>query len=196
MGWLIALVLIALIGFIPIGIHGLYNENGAKLFLKIGHYRIGVYPRRSKKGRSSPKPKSNGAKSVAQNKNAGSAENFTPYAKQVVSLLVDLHKKLRVDLLELKVILAGGDPSDLAIYYGNACAAVSNLIPLLEKTCNIIKRDVEVECSFTNEKTIVFAQIVATMSFGRFLSIVAHHGFIIGRKYFYNINQRKGGTKV
>lgn len=53
--------------------------------------------------------------------------------KVALNFLGDFRRKLRVNRLELKLILAGGDPCDLAVNYGRAWTAVGNLMPQLER---------------------------------------------------------------
>ena len=60
----------------------------------------------------------------------------------MLDLLADFKGKLRVDILELDLVLAGGDPCDLGIKYGKAWAAVGNLLPQLERVFVIRKRNI------------------------------------------------------
>ena len=107
--------------------------------------------------------------------------------------MVGFRRKLRVDRLELKVILAGGDPCDLAINYGRAWTAVGNLFPQLERIFVIKKRDVEVACDFASQETKIFAHIDFTITVGRILSLSVWHGTRILYRFIKILNMRKGG---
>ena len=63
----------------------------------------------------------------------GSLLDFLPLVKIALDFLGDFRRKLRLDNLYLRLILAGSDPCDLAVNYGRAWAALGNLMPQLEK---------------------------------------------------------------
>ena len=128
-------------------------------------------------------------------KTGGSITDFLPLVKTVLDFLGDFRRKLRVNRLELKLILAGDDPCDLGLNYGRAWAAVGNLMPQLEKVFVIQKRDVEVECDFTATQTLVIARLDLTITLGRLLAAVVRFAFR-GIKQFLQIRKsRKGGAK-
>ena len=101
-----------------------------------------------------------------------------------------------VNYLQVKLILAGGDPADLAVNYGRACGVVGALLPRLEEFFVIKKKDVDVECDFTSDQTSVLAHMDVTITVGRLLSLGLLHGIRILRAYTKIINERKGGAEV
>lgn len=125
----------------------------------------------------------------------GSVQDFLPLVKVALDFLGDFRRKLRLDELYLRLILASGDPCDLAVNYGKTWAAVGNLLPALERWFVIKKRDVEVECDFTASETLVIARIQITITLGRLLSLIAVYA-VRALKEFMNIrNKRKGGAE-
>ena len=74
---------------------------------------------------------------------------------------------LRVDKLRLKADIAAGDAAKTALAYGGACAAVSNLLPLVESTLDVRKRDLSVNACFEKNKTEVEGEIIVTTMVGR-----------------------------
>ena len=94
------------------------------------------------------------------------------------------------------MILAGDDPCDLALNYGRAWTALGNLMPTIERYFVVKKRDLEVECDFTSQSTLIYARVDLTITVGRGLSLGAWHGFRLMREYFRIMNQRKGGAKT
>jgi hypothetical protein len=135
MGWLIALVVIAGLLLLPIGVSAGYDSGGAKASVVAGPLRIPVYPAKKKKVQA-PKDKKIGDNSRAGSsakKSGGPVTDFIPVVRLVLQMLDDFRCKLRVNLLELNVILAGGDPCDLGQNYGKACAALGNFWPHLER---------------------------------------------------------------
>ena len=112
----------------------------------------------------------------------------------VFDFLGEFRRKLRVDRWELKLIIAGGDPCNLAINYGKAWAAVGNLMPQLERFFVIKKRDVNVECDFVGSQTLIIARLELTITIGRILSMAVRYGIRALREYLKIINKRKGGN--
>ena len=96
--------------------------------------------------------------------------------------------------LEAKVVMAGGDPCDLAINYGRAWAAIGNLMPRLEKVLVIKKRDIDVECDFLASKTTIYVRLDLTITLGRILAIGVVYGVRAIVEFLKIKNKRKGGA--
>ena len=114
--------------------------------------------------------------------------------KTGLDLLGDFRRKLRIDNLYLRLILASADPCDLAVNYGKTWAAVGNLMPVLEKCFVIQKRDVQVQCDFTASETLVIARADITITLGRLVALVAVYGFRGLKEFLILRNKRKGGA--
>ena len=201
MGWLIALAVLILLAILPLGVSAIYDAGGPLVRLIVGPIKIRVYPPTKKKQKKEKKPKEPKKKEVAKpagnqpkKKSGGSITDFLPLVQVVLDFLDDFRRKLRVNRLELKIILGGGDPCDLAVNYGKAWTAVGNLMPQLERVFVIKKRDVEVECDFTASSTTVLGRLDLTITLGRMLSMGVRHA-IRGLREFMKINKlRKGGA--
>ena len=124
----------------------------------------------------------------------GSWTDFLSLIPIVLDFLSDFRRKLRVNRLELKLVMASGDPCDLAINYGRAWTAVGNLMPQLERFLHIQKRDVEVECDFTASETKVTARLDLTVTLGRLLAAVIKFAFRALVEYLKITKKRKGGA--
>lgn len=224
MGWWITLGVLILLGLIPLGASAKYNADGPNVRLIIGPIRITLYPRPKKEKKPNPKAEAKKAKKEAEKKakkeaakkakaeakektasekhtrplveeKGGSWTDFLPLVKVVLQFLNGFRRKLRVNRLELKLIMAADDPCDLAINYGKAWAAVGNLMPQLERVFTIKKRDVEVECDFTASKTLVLARLDLTITLGRLLGLVLVLLFRAAVKFIQIMIKRKGGAK-
>ena len=180
MGWLITLGILLVLGLIPLGVSAVFDEDGALVRVIAGPVKIQVFPSKQNKKKSrkekspSEKKKSNksaGTKTAAskENKKGGALSDFLPLVNVLLKFLNGLRKKLRVNVLTLKLIMAADDPCDLAVNYGKAWAVVGNLMPQLERVFVIKKRNVEVECDFTADKTRVLAKLDITITLGRLL---------------------------
>lgn len=197
MGWLIALLAVAAMLLLPLGVGVTYGEGGPEAKLLIGPVKLNLYPAtKGKKKKHSKKSKIEKTASSAQpTKKDGSLTDFLPLLYTVLDFLKDLRRKFRVRNLQLLLIMAGDDPCDLAVNYGKAWAAVGNLMPLLERIFVIKNRNVQVGCDFTQNQTRIDLKIDITITLGRLLGLAAVYGFRVIREYLTIINHRKGGVQ-
>ncbi len=215
MGWLITLGVLILLGLIPLGISVIYDEDGFLARIIAGPLKIKVYPmphkdakpKKEKKPkkkktasdanpvkRTKPASEKNPAEEAPKKKSGGPITDFLPLVKVVLKFLDGFRRKLRINVLDLKLIMAADDPCDLAVNYGRAWAAVGNLMPQLERVFVIQKRNIEVECDFTADKTRVLARVDLSITLGRILGLVF---VLIGRAAVELIKivlKRKGGA--
>lgn len=203
MGWLITLGILVLLAVLPLGIHVRYDEDGALGKLIAGPIRILLFPRPKKeKPKKEPKPKKKkkaaapAAPKPKEKKKGGPITDFLPLVDVALGFLNGFRKKLRVNYLELKIVMAGGDPCDLAVNYGKAWAALGNLQPLLERVLVIQKRNIELECDFVASTTLVTARVDITITLGRLLSLVAVAGFRAVKELLKIMKKRKGGAAI
>lgn len=223
MGWLIALGIVAALAAMPLGISIRYDAGGPWVRAKIGPVPVMLYPR-PKKGRNEkteekpkgqkpeqkapakkqpateakrkqkPRPESKPKPEPAKEQ-GGSWKDFLPLVRVLLNFLGDLRRKLRVKVLEMKLIMAAEDPCDLAVNYGRAWAAVGSLMPQLERLFVIKKRDVQVECDFTASETKVIARVDLIITLGRTLALAARYGFRALNEFLNIKNKRKGGAE-
>ena len=214
MGWWITLGILFLLAILPLGVRVSYEADGPLVKVVLGPVKITVFPRPKKQKKPKqkqekkpetqekpeeanlPKPPQPPAaqKKAQKQKTGGSLKDFLPFVKLGLDFLGDFRRKLRMNDLYLRLILASDDPCDLAINYGKTWTAVGNLLPALERWFVIQKRDVEVECDFTASETKVIARLEITMTLGRLLSLVAVYG-VRGLKEFIVFRKlRKGGA--
>jgi len=192
MGWLIALGIVFLLAVLPLGVRVRYNCEGLLVKIIAGPVKITLLPRpkKEKKEKKKKELKTKAAQPEEENlpkppqppkvkkekksgaEKGGSLTDFLPLVKTALDFLGDFRRKLRLNNLYLRLILAGDDPCDLAVNYGRAWAALGNLMPQLEKLFVIKKRNIEIECDFTTSETLVIARLDLTITLGRILSLV------------------------
>ncbi len=215
MGWWITLGILFLLAILPLGVSVHYNAEGAIVRIILGPIKLTVVPAKKKppkekkkkkekpkkeKKKTPPKPRQVGADAPPpepkpeKKEEGGSILDFLPLVKTLFDFLGDFRRKLRLDNLQLKLIMAGGDPYNLALNYGRAWAAVGNLLPKLEQWFVIRKRDIEVECDFVAEKTTVIAHLDLTITLGRLLAAVFKFLFKALIKFLQIKKKRKGGA--
>jgi len=203
MGWLIALGVLVALAILPIGVSACYDADGPVVAIIAGPIRIRLFPTTPKEKKKKKKPakkekKTKDTKKTSKGKTepkkGGSWTDFLPLVQIVLEMLDAFRKKLRVNRLYLKIIMAGGDPCDLAVNYGKAWAGLGNLMPHLEQFLVIKKRDLAVECDFTADQTLVTAQLDLTITVGRLLSWAFWHGIRVLYHFIKILNKRKGGA--
>lgn len=209
MGWLIALVILTGIAFIPIGASVKYDAEGFLVRLIVGFLRITVFPfkKKGKKPDNQDNQEKAGEESVKKQETVpnppqksgeetkgGSIRDFLPLIKVALDFLKQFKNMLHVNHLQLKLILAGDDPCDLAVNYGRAWAALGNLIPVLERTVSLGKRDCEVECDFTAQETRIIARADLTLFFWQLVFLGTVYGFYLIKELLIFKKKRKGGA--
>ena len=216
MGWLITLGILFLLAILPLGVSIKYNSEGPVIRLILGPAKITLIPGKKKEKKETQKPEKKPKKQKTtpektkqvgkdkpdpqpkpedQKEKGGSILDFLPLVKTVFEFLGDFRRKLRINHLELKLIMAGDDPCDLAVNYGRAWAAVGNLMPRLERWFVIKNRDVEVECDFTASETLIIARLDLTITLGRIIAAVVRFAFRALREFLKIKKKRKGGAK-
>ena len=214
MGWLITLGILTLLAIVPLGVSIHYNSEGPLVRLILGPFKLTLVPGKGKPPKE-PKPKPEKKKKPKKTKPAapkqvgapnpppepkpqeekgGSVLDFLPLVQTVFEFLGDFRRKLRLDNLQLKFIMAGGDPYNLALNYGRAWAAVGNLLPKLEQWFVIRKRDIEVECDFWAPEPTVIAHLDLTITLGRLLAAIFTFAFKALIKFLKIMKKRKGGA--
>ena len=209
--WITAAFLLAL-AILPLGIHVRYNEAGFLLRVIAGPLKITVFPRKKKPKKQKAKQKKQNAEKSPESTDSGdnppqppkplpepkekggSLTRFLPLVRLGLKFLGDFRRKLRVDNLCLRLILAGDDPCDLAVNYGRIWAAVGNLMPQLERLFVIKKRDIQVECDFTASETCVVAHLDITITLGRLLALALVYGVRVLIE-FLSMKRKGGGEK-
>ena len=213
MGWWITLAILVLLAILPLGVSVKYDSDGPLVRVILGPVRFTVFPL-PKKEKKEKKQKKN-KKAPAQNTDApqnpappkkpkekkpadqkgGSWTDFLPLVKEAFRFLDVFRRKLRLNVLELKLIMAADDPCDLAVNYGRAWAAVGNLLPQLERIFVIKKSDIEVECDFTASQTLVIARLDISITLGRLLSAVVVFAVRALIEFLKIKKKRKGGAE-
>ena len=202
-----ALAVLALL-CLPLGIRLRFDEGGTVFRILVGPIPIAL-PAGKKKAEKKEKPK----KPKKQKKKPAAAEpepepkekpkqsilDWLPLVDVALDLLGSLRRKLRAQVLEVQVVLAGGDPATLALNYERACAAVCALEPQLERFLRCKRKRIDIGCDFLRPQTLVRARLELTITVGRLLSLLAVFGFrglreFIKIKRNSNLIQQKGSV--
>ena len=193
MGWLIALAVLLVLLFLPFGVCAIYRQSNVGIWLLIGPFKFRVFPGNKKQNNTEQKSADETENNASK---GGNLQGFQPAVRAIFQFLEEFRKKIRVKNLELHLVLAGDDPSDLAMNYGRAWAAVGNLIPHLERFLVIKKQNIQMECDFLADQTRVYARLDATITLVRALQLLSKHGIKVIKQLFNLKNLRKGGAEL
>lgn len=205
--WLIIPGTLLLLCLFPLGIGAVYGKQGPKVYLLLWKVKIPLYPRKPKKEKTPEKPirQKNKQGTVlpkgktppkAAKQEPSPAKDKTPSQDDqqeadapgdfgklktllhlIVPFLGDLRRKIRITRLQGYLLLAGGDPCDLAVNYGRAWVALGNLQALLNRAFVIKKQDLQVGCDFAGDNTLFYGRADITITLGRLLSLVLRYGW-------------------
>ena len=202
-GWLIALFVVILLAILPLGVSVIYNEDGPLVRVIAGFVRVKVFPlkKKEKKAEKNKEKKTKKKSGTAQSKKkpsskGGSIMDFLPLLKVAVDFLDGFRRKLRVNMLEMKLVLAGGDPCDLGLNYGKAWEVLGNITPYLDRVFVFKKRDLDVACDFEGSKTLIYVRLDLTITLGRLLVLVFTAAFRALKVYLEIMKKRKGGADL
>ena len=205
MGWLIAAIVLALLAILPLGVSAVYDEDGGVIAIIAGPFRHCVFPKKKDLGKKDKAQKTKPDKKIDKNdkekkpdhkkeNEGGSVSDFFPFVRLLFDFLSDFRRKLRVKVLKLNILLAGGDPADLAEKYGKTWAAVGGVWPCLERMFVIKKHDVNVACDFVSSETLISARLDITITLGRLIALVVRYGYRVIKEYLSFRKKRNGGT--
>ena len=201
MGWLIFLGVILLLLILPLGVGAVYDSDGPRVSILAGPVRIPVYPGKkkdqkpkAKKEKKKTEPKAKFAKQPKKEKKGGPLTDFLPLVEIILDFMGDFRRKLRINDLEVNLVLAGGDPCDLAIQYGRYCGAMGNLWPRLEELFVIKKRDIKIQCDFEGSEKRIYVRLDLTITLARAFSVSLRYGLRALKELKKILNKRKGGA--
>ncbi len=197
--WMIVLLVLAvlvLIGCIPVGVDAGFDGE-VRLAVKIGLIRVRILPSKPKKPKRQKKAQSAAKKPAQKPAAAPKKPLFSGDPKELRSLLQlgvrtlgDLRRKLRVELLILRLYFGGGDdPAKNAVAYGRAWAVIGGITPLLDKLFVIQKRQIEPQFDPQAGKMRAEGRMILTITIGRALAL----GIRAGLGFLKIVTEKKKG---
>lgn len=154
MKWLLIIpgcliVLIFLISLLKVKITISYSAEQLRVETGISFISFCLYPaekKHSKPSAQKAEPAENGVpKKSGPRINLGNALDYLDFAADA---LKRFGKILKLELLDINAAVSLSDPMKTAMGYGSCCAAVSILIPKLEKSFGLKKYNINIESAF------------------------------------------------
>ena len=162
----IVLAVLILLALLRLGVFARYSEEGFNLRIIAGPLRFTVIPKKPKKKGKEKKPKKKKKKEEKppKEKKGGPIELLKKYVPPVIDTMGRLRRKLRIDMLTVHFTSAAEDPFDAAMNFGRISAAEGALIPLLENTFNIKRRDIGTSISFDGGGDKIYLEAKLTLA--------------------------------
>lgn len=199
--WILPAVVVlfaCLYAFCPIGIKVAYDAEGLRVAAFAGLIKFRLYPEFDGKDlvsfgteKMKPAEKKKEKKQQAGSPAGGKYETFISYVRFVAEILTDFRKKLVIKELKLRLTLSSDDPYNLALGYGAAWTAASNLTALLQQLFTVKKHDVSVDHDFLGDQLRIIAKLHISITLGR-LSLLGVKHLI---RYFTKIKKLSTNTK-
>lgn len=87
-------------------------------------------------------------------------------------------RKLRIDLVQLRITWGAKDPADAAIGYGRAQAVLHTILPLLEVNFKVKETAAAIDIDYTLEKPTVYVKVACSLTLMQAITL----GVYAGRK--------------
>lgn len=184
------LIIIAVILLLRAGVLLVYSEEGFTADVKIGAYRFRAFPQEEKPKEKKVRKYDKKAppEEKPEKEKGGSLKTFQSYWSAATETLGRLRRRMTVNELTLHVAAGGSDPANVALAYGGVNAAMGMIIPVLEQSLDIKKRDFETSFSFELKEPYIFARLKATAAVWELIYV----GWPLFSKYMKTRNTKDG----
>ncbi len=166
----VIVILLVLVGLMRVCVRFVYAEDGAKVFLNILFFKIGIYPHENKKIKNVGKEETKSTKP----KKGGDFSKILELLKMARELSKRLRRKLHVDCLILNITTASSDPFKTAMFFGGSGAAVGVMFAILENLFIIKEKKISVNADFSAQKTVAFMDLKLSITVAQLLHLASH----------------------
>lgn len=188
----LVLLLPALVSQVRVGGEVDYAAGGLRVRIRLGPLRLTVYPLRMKKKKRPKKEKAPPRPQAWAGKPGGGS---LALLRELLTLAAEaagrLRRKLRVDRLDLELVLAAGDPAAAALAFGGTNAALGMILPLLEQNFDIRRRNIRTAVDFERKTPAVTLGAAVTLTIGQGAALAFH----LGRKALPALLQYRKGDQ-
>ena len=178
-GWYAALIaagILLLIGCIRLGVQVEYCEQGLFVRVRVGRFYILVFP--VKKGKEKPKkPKPEAKKApAAKRKKGGVLQLALDFIPLVLDTVKRFFRKLRVDKLDMELVVGTSDPADAAIRYGQANALLGSLWQPMSEVFHVKDGHAHVGVDFEAKESALYLLAIQSLTIAQILGLVLVFG--------------------
>ena len=202
--WTLVLAILAFLAMVKIGVRVTYAEKKFRLELLISKLKMVLIgddkPKKHKKEKNKTqikptkqveeKPKPSKAKkkgSILQNP---WVQAVLGYWRELLALVGRVLTSPTLDVLRLQIWVGASDAEKCAMTYGRICAVIGGVLPVVENTFGIRKRQINVWCCFDRDDLDISAEAAITIRVYEIFALVfALLGF--GIKIFLQARNNK-----
>lgn len=176
----IVLAVLILISLIRVGGGAEYSADGLRAWVRLGRFRIGVYPLKPKADKppkeKKPEKGKQGKEPAESEKKGGSLDlvlRLLPLAGEAAG---ELKRRIRIDTLTVHVTSGGEDPAAAAMAYGYASAAMGMIWPIFEQNFEVKDHDLGTAVDFNADKPAVYLKAALSARVGQLVSFAVRYG--------------------
>lgn len=166
---LMVLLVLLLLGQIRIGVQVEYCEQGLFVRVRAGVFLIPVFPLKKKIKEKKLKPAK--GKNKPDAKKGGLLKLALEFIPLVLDTVKKLRRKLRVDKLDMELVVCAPDPADAAIRYGQANALLGTLWQPMTQALHVKDGHAHVGVDFNARESTVYILADATLTIAQTLCL-------------------------
>ena len=171
---LIVLLIVAALLLMPVGIDAEYAERRAVVRAKVGPVGLPVltFPKtEEEKAKQKKRPKK-----PKEKKKKWDRERIVVLIRLGLRALERLRRRLRVDELQLHLLVSTSDPYRTAMLYGSLNAAVYALLPALTQAVELRNQDIQIDVDFDRGQMEAYGRLLLRIYVGQLLVVGAAFG--------------------
>ena len=190
LGILLALaLLLAALLTVPVKLRFSYEDGAPQLWVRYGPVRRQIFPAPEKEEKSSSKKeKTKKKKKPSKKKKENPAKKKAGINREQILYTLEklppilgralrrTGRSIRVQPLKVHVLVAGRDPADTALLYGQLEAALHGALPLLERAVWIKEQDIRLFLDFSVREADVIADVGVSLRPGSLVWIALRAG--------------------
>ena len=184
------------VAFLRYGAEAEYSEDGFTVILHIGPAALQIMPQKKKKKKKSGEKKKQSKKTQdteekkPAEKKGGSIELVMEALPVVKQTLGGLRHKLLINDLTVYYMAASSDPFKAAMNFGKSSAGVGIILPLLENTFRIRRRDIRTAVSFDTAKPYIYLHARFSISVWETFYVVWGLAVFVIKNFILNDNRK------
>lgn len=172
------LLILGLLSLLRLGGEAEYSAGGLSVWIRVGPFRIHVFPVKKKR----EKPKNAGKKKEkkppheSEKKSGGSLDLVRQYLPLVTEAAGALRRRIRIDRLYLDFTAGNADPARAAMSFGYLNMAVGMIWPLFEQNFEVKGHRIRTAVDFNSPKPAVYISFCFTARLGQLVSFALRFG--------------------
>lgn len=185
--WFIVLAALVLLAMVKVGVRVTYDEKKLRVELLIFRFKMVLLgddktekPEKPKKEKTK-KDKRPSVRSESKQQKPKEKKNILQnpwvqavleYWRELLALVGRVLTTPTLDVLRLQLWVGGGDSEKCAMTYGRVCAILGGVLPVVENTFGIRKRQIAVWCCYDRDAIDVSAEAAITVKIYEVFALV------------------------